>query len=107
MAGPAVEAWAALAADTSQVKLDYVVAGTLGVMLQVIEGAEAGDNLVSIVIAPATTEEEAFVDSYLTFVAVFGLALDAPPPPSTTTPAAPLSATTTPIAPLPSFRRRP
>ena len=33
VAGPAVEAWAALAADTSQVKLDYVVAGPLGVML--------------------------------------------------------------------------
>ncbi len=97
LAAPAVQAWAALAADTATVQANYIVAGPLGVMLQVIEGAEAGDNLVSIVIAPATTEEDAFVASYLTYVAVFSLAISAPPPPILATPSS-----TAPIAQLPA-----
>jgi hypothetical protein len=106
LAGPAVEAWSELAADTATPRVDYVEAGQLGVTLEVIEGAEQGDNLVSIVIAPVpTTPEARLVTPVLTSIAVFDLALDARSAATTTTsstaPIVQLAATTTPIAQLP------
>jgi hypothetical protein len=106
LAGPAVEAWSELAADTATPRVDYVEAGPLGVTLEVIEGAEQGDNLVSIVITPVTTTPEArLVTPVLTYLAVLDLALDARSAATTTTsstaPIAQLAATTAPIAQLP------
>jgi hypothetical protein len=105
LAGPAVEAWSMLAEDTATPRVDYVEAGQLGVTLEVIEGAESGDNLVSIVIAPVTTPEARLVTPVLTYIAVFDLALDARSAATTTTsstaPIAQLAATTAPIARLP------
>jgi hypothetical protein len=100
LAGPAVEAWSALAADTATPRADYVVAGPLGVTLEVIEGADPGDNLVSIVIAPVTTPEEMVATSFLTYVAVFDLALEARSS-TTTTSSTALTSSTAPIAKLP------
>jgi hypothetical protein len=106
VAGPAVEAWSALAADTASPRADYVEAGPLGVTLEVIEGADPGDNLVSIVIAAVTTPEDMIASSFLTYVAVFDLALEARSAATTTTsstaPIAQLAATTAPIAQLPN-----
>ncbi len=104
VAGPAVEAWSALADDTVTPRADYVVAGALGVTLEVIEGADPGDNLVSIVIAPVTTMEDMVATSLLTYVAVFDLALEArssTTTTSTTTSPPALTSSTAPIARLP------
>jgi hypothetical protein len=106
LAGPAVEAWSELADDTATPRIEYVEAGQLGVTLEVVEGAEEGDNLVSIVIAPVTATPEArVVTPVLTYIAVLDLALDARSTATTTTsstaPIAQLAATTAPIAQLP------
>ena len=101
LAGPAAEAWSALAVDTDTVQVDVVTAGDRGVTLEVVEGAEAGDNLVSVFVGPVAATPEALAAPYLAFLAAFSLTMSATTTPPSSS-AAGLTSTTAAVAALPS-----